>query len=401
MNLDTETSSGFPQSKLVSTSLVAAWTILLFLRTQDSISRFPADPGYDLILQARLEKGAQAFSISDWPYFYVIPRAFIDFVTLWPMKFEAVILGSLMNFVWIGSAFVIFKAVFSQTKNLVLSAISGTFLVLSPVAMESSLVSYGNIKWPLTVALACVFCAPSILRERFKSVLLAVFLIGMSTPMVIFCVFPIGYWAARKEISRMMAIAIFALISITTTSQIVASGGFSRAAQGWSDNRILSLDGLGLFWLYGQLAPLMISIATAIIILAKRIRGESTSSFSLCLTVTSVCILVSSFYLGGIADRYFVAPLVLSSIGFAAILWTKSMLGHFSIQRVLLLGFLVTSLIPTIKWFETGWYLTSGPTWSDEVEKAHDFCQNGSARQAVLSLSPSGEAEVDCSLIID
>jgi hypothetical protein len=385
----------------VNTSLIAAWTILLFLRTQDSISRFPADPGYDLILQARQQKGIQAFSISDWPYFYVIPRAFIDFVTIWPMKFEAVILGSVINFVWIGSAFVIFKTVFSQTRNLVLSAISGTLLVLSPVAMESSLVSYGNVKWPLTVALACVFCAPLILRKRFKTVLLAVFLIGMSTPMVIFCVFPIGYWVARKEISRTMAIAIFVLISITTFMQIFASGGFSRAAQGWSDSRMFSLDGLGLFWLYGQLGPLMISIATAIIVLAKRIKGEPASSFSLCLTVTSVCILGTSFYLGGIADRYFVAPLVLSSIGFVAILWTKPMLDRFSIKKVLLAGFFVASLIPTIKWFESGWYLTSGPTWSAEVEKARDFCQNGSARKAVLRISPSGEAEVDCSLIID
>ena len=401
MNHSTRTDSGFSRLKPVNTSLIAAWTILLFLRTQDSISRFPADPGYDLILQARQQKGIQAFSISDWPYFYVIPRAFIDFVTIWPMKFEAVILGSVINFVWIGSAFVIFKTVFSQTRNLVLSAISGTLLVLSPVAMESSLVSYGNVKWPLTVALACVFCAPLILRKRFKTVLLAVFLIGMSTPMVIFCVFPIGYWVARKEISRTMAIAIFVLISITTFMQIFASGGFSRAAQGWSDSRMFSLDGLGLFWLYGQLGPLMISIATAIIVLAKRIKGEPASSFSLCLTVTSVCILGTSFYLGGIADRYFVAPLVLSSIGFVAILWTKPMLDRFSIKKVLLAGFFVASLIPTIKWFESGWYLTSGPTWSAEVEKARDFCQNGSARKAVLRISPSGEAEVDCSPIID
>jgi hypothetical protein len=299
LNLNIGTSSGFPRSKLVTTGLIASWTILLILRTQNSITRFPADPGYDLILQARLEKGVQAFSINDWPYFYVIPRAFIDFVTIWPMKFEAVILGSLMNFVWIGSAFVTFRAVFSQTKNLVLSVISGSLLILSPVAMESSLVSYGNIKWPLTVALACVLCAPSLLRERFKSILLAVFFIGMSTPMVIFCVFPIGYWAARREISRTMAIAILGLISITTLLQVLASGGISRAAQGWSDDRIFSLDGLGLFWLYGQLAPLAISIVTAIFILTKRIQGEPTSSFSLCLTVTSLCILVSSFYLGG------------------------------------------------------------------------------------------------------
>ncbi len=401
MNHSTRTGSGFSRSILVDTSLIAAWTISLFLRTLNSIGRFPADPGYDLILQARLEKGIQAFSISDWPYFYVIPRAFIDFLTIWPMKFEAVILGSLINFVWIGSAFAIFKTLFSQTKNFALSAIGGTFLVLSPVAMESSLVSYGNLKWPLTVALTCVFCAPSLLRERFKSVILAVFLIGMTTPMVIFCVFPIAYWAVRKEIARKIAIAIIGLVSITTLLQVLASGGFSRAAQGWSDDRILSLDGLGLFWLYGQLAPLMISVVTAVIILAKRIKSEPGSSFSLCLTVTSVCILASSFYLGGIADRYFVAPLALSSIGFLAILWTKPLVGHFSIQRVLLLGFIVASLIPAIKWFVSGWYLTSGPTWYTEVEKARDFCLNGSTQKATLRLSPSGEVEVDCSLVID
>jgi hypothetical protein len=385
----------------VNTSLIAAWTFLLFLRTQNSINRFPSDPGYDLILQARLEKGIQTFSTSNWPYFYVIPRAFIDFLVIAPMRFEAVILGSLMNLVWIGSAYVIFRTVLSQTKNLVLSAISGTFLVLSPVAMESSLISYGNVKWPLTVALACVFCAPSLLRERFKSVLLAVFLIGMSTPMVIFCVFPIVYWTTRKEIGRKIAIAIFSLIAVTTLFQILASGGFSRAAQGWSDDRIFSLDELGLFWMYGQLAPLMISVVTAVIILAKRIRGEPRLSFSFCLTATSVCILVSSFYLGGIADRYFVAPLVLSSIGFVAILWTKPLLGRLSINSVLLAGFLVASLIPAIKWFEAGWYLTSGPTWSTEIEKARDFCLSGSAQKATLSLSPSGEVEVDCSLILD
>jgi hypothetical protein len=198
-----------------------------------------------------------------------------------------------------------------------------------------------------------------------------------------------------------MAIAIIGLVSITTFMQIFASGGFSRAAQGWSNDRIFSLNGLGLFWLYGQLGPLMISIATAIIILVKRIQGESTSSFSLCLTVTSVCILVSSFYLGGIADRYFVAPLVLSSIAFAAILWTKPMLGHFSIPRVLLLGFLVTSLIPTIKWFESGWYLTSGPTWSAEVEKNRKLCLSGSIEVASLVLSPSGEVEINCAIVID
>ena len=397
----TRTGFGFSRSKIVTPTLITAWMILLFLRTLNSIGRFPADPGYDLILQARSEGGIQAFSTSSWPYFYVIPRGIIDFVTIWPMRFEAVILGSVINLVWVVSAFVIFKTLFSQTQNLVLSAISGSLLILSPVAMESSLGSYGNVKWPLTVALACVFCAPSTLRKRFRSVLFAVFLIGMSTPMVIFCVFPLVYGAVRKEIAKKTAITLLGLISLTTFLQILVSGGFSRAAQGWSASRIFSLDGLGPFWLYGQLGPFMISIATAITLLVKRTQGEPASNFSLSLTVTSVCILASSLYLGGIADRYFVAPLALSSIGFAIILWSKPLLDHFSIQRVLLLGFVVASLIPAIKWFESGWYLTSGPTWYAEVERARDFCLNGSTQKATLRLSPSGEVEVDCSLVID
>jgi hypothetical protein len=105
--------------------------------------------------------------------------------------------------------------------------------------------------------------------------------------------------------------------------------------------------------------------------------------------------------LGGVADRYFVAPLVLSSIGFAAILWTKPMSGQFSIEKVLLMGFLFTSLIPAIKWFESGWYLTSGPTWSAEVERGRDLCSKVGVQKVTLNLSPSGDVEMDCSLIID
>jgi hypothetical protein len=382
-------------------SLITTWTILLFLRTTNSIGRFPADPGYDLILQARLGKGIQTFSTDRWPYFYVIPRALIDFVTIWPMRFEAVMLGSLINLVWVGSAFVVLATVFYQTRNLVLSIICGSLLVLSPVAMESSLGSFGNVKWPLTVALTFALSEPAFLRERSKSVLLAVFLIGMSTPVIIFCIFPIAYWSAKKQINRNLSIALFGLITLTTLLQVNAFGGFSEASKGWGDGKTFDLSGLGFFWIYGQLAPIAISIFTIGFIGFKRLKGREVSSFSLCLSVTSVCLITSSLYLGGIADRYFVAPLTLASVGVLVTIWIKPFSQRFSLQEVLVLAFLMFSIIPSVKWFGTGWYLTSGPKWSSEVAEARVVCSKGTVQAVLLGVSPSGDIEIDCGVIRD
>jgi len=390
-----------PRSKFMVSSLIATWTILLFLRTKNSIGKFPADPGYDLILQARSVNGIQTFSIERWPYFYIIPRALIDFVTIWPMRFEAVMLGSLINMVWIGSAFVVLATVFCQTRNLVLSIICGSLLVHSPVAMESSLGSFGNVKWPLTVALTCVLSEPTFLRERFKSVLLAVFLIGMSTPMIIFCTFPIAYLAAKKQISRNKSIALLGLVSITTLLQVLAFGGISEASKGWGESKTFDIGGLGFFWIYGQFAPLVISIFTIGVFGFKKMKGREVSSFSLCLTVTSLCVLLSSLYLGGIADRYFVAPLTLSSVALLVAIWNKPFSLRLSLQQVLVLAFLAFSIIPSIKWFETGWYLSSGPNWSNEVERARDVCDKGTVRAVLLGVSPSGGVEIDCQFFGD
>ncbi|NBP42468.1 MAG: hypothetical protein EBU68_06755, partial [Actinobacteria bacterium] len=54
-----------------------------------------------------------------------------------------------------------------------------------------------------------------------------------------------------------------------------------------------------------------------------------------------------------------------------------------------------------VKWFEAGWYLTSGPTWTSQVDKASEICDENPTAIVELRVSPSGYSEVSCSQIKD
>ena len=50
----------------------------------------------------------------------------------------------------------------------------------------------------------------------------------------------------------------------------------------------------------------------------------------------------------------------------------------------------------TIKWFNSGWYLTSGPPWKSEAEKATELCIAGKLKEVSLHVSPSGMELLNC-----
>ncbi|NBQ45926.1 MAG: hypothetical protein EBU37_07705 [Actinobacteria bacterium] len=59
------------------------------------------------------------------------------------------------------------------------------------------------------------------------------------------------------------------------------------------------------------------------------------------------------------------------------------------------------AMVPVVKWFEAGWYLTSGPTWTSQVDKASEICDENPTAIVELRVSPSGYSEVSCSQIKD
>ena len=113
-------------------------------------------------------------------------------------------------------------------------------------------------------------------------------------------------------------------------------------------------------------------------------------------SLSAITIALISFYLGGVADRYFTAPLALSLIALLLSLAITPWKNTSLIFRIITTFLLLLILVPTVKWFNAGWYLTSGPTWMSEVKKGTKACSDGQFTEVSLHISPSGMEVINC-----
>jgi hypothetical protein len=51
--------------------------------------------------------------------------------------------------------------------------------------------------------------------------------------------------------------------------------------------------------------------------------------------------------------------------------------------------------VPTVKWYNSSWYLSAGPTWSDEVKKAKTLCSDGRS-SVILKIGDLNNTELPC-----
>ena len=381
-------------------SVPILYVLTIFIRTRHSISYFPADPGYELVRQALERPLTQIFSDYNWQYFYVIPRFLCEIVILFPVKFHALAMGTLINLVWVLCAIGIKSIVTHITSSNRIGLISGLILLLSPVASESSLGNYGNVKWPLTVLIVVCFTSQELVTNRFKWLVPLTIAIGLSTPLLFVCTIPLIINQVIYKFEEWRKSVLLISICLTTSAaQVYASGGLSTAAKGWGSSRIYSLTGLGKFWWFGQTAPILFSLAAVLGIYINRNLSTDRRALILEASLCAIAIALLSFYLGGIADRYFTAPMTLSLIALLLSLtitpWRKTLLP----SKFLSVFLLLLILVPTIKWFNSGWYLTSGPPWKSEAEKATELCIAGKLKEVSLHVSPSGMELLNCKYI--
>jgi hypothetical protein len=373
------------------------YLLTILIRTRHSISYFPADPGYELVRQALEKPLTQIFSDYNWQYFYVIPRFLCEIVILFPVKFHALVMGILINLVWVLCALFIKLVISQTTSSNRIGLVSGLILMLSPVASESSLGNYGNVKWPLTVLIVVCFTSQELVTNKFKWLIPLTIAIGLSTPLLFVCIIPLMINQVKhKFIEWRKSVSLIMICLATSMAQVFASGGLSSAAKGWGSSRIYSLSGLGKFWWFGQTAPILFSLAAILGIYVNKNLARDRRSMILGTSLSAITIALLSFYLGGVADRYFTAPLTLSLIALLISLtinpWKKTSL----ISRIITTLLLVVILVPTVKWFDAGWYLTSGPTWMSEVKKATQVCSDGQFTEVSLHVSPSGMEVLNC-----
>ena len=352
--------------------LIANFSILN-ARTLQSIMRFPADPGYDYLFSGATNGIRSWFDLD--PYVHLGAHFLSWLASFASLENQAILLATLVHLVWSLLAVAIFAVLNREGFSRVISLLSALSLALCPAASESSLANVGNIKWPLLI-FALILISSNQLKQSPKLSGAYLFLTGITNPLsgILFLPLLMNFYGSNKTDRKSFLLPTMGLlVSFCIQAITVGSSGLSSGAAG--DKTYTPWPGMGLFWWFGLVTPTIICVAVLILQLVLRFQYKSHLIIRIATVVPFLAL--GSYIYGGIGDRYFVAPMVIS--------WTVSLvfieeLADRLNRRISLIMFVAAFLfflIPSMKWFNSSWYLTAGSTWSEEVKLARANCATG------------------------
>ena len=371
------------------------YILLIFARDWKAIDRIGADTGYTYVPDAVRENLWVVFK--PFPeYFEISGRAAAEIVALFPIRYHAIASSTVVNLIWVALGLFIYAMVFQESKNQVVSSLSGLVLIVTPHANESSIGNIGMIKFPLTAAVAIAFCSSRAIIKYPKLIAIVALIAGLSQPILFVTTLPL-LWLAKSPDRELRHKVLSMLMIVYGTFVIqVLKVGLSTAIQGRSGSSVKSLwPGMGLFWYSGIFFPTLLALLVIAVNTVKPIRNTKFSQIRYFLCASTIALAVSCFILGGIADRYFVAPMTLAWI--TGILFLVDFVDIFKKIKILTIATaFIFAIVPVVHWFEAGWFLTSGPTWTSEVDRATEFCRDHPDSEVELLVSPWGYSETYC-----
>ena len=381
----------------VATGLV--YVVVIFARGWKALDRIGSDTGYTYVPDA--VKGNLLTLFKPFPeYFEISGRATAEIVAIFPIRYHAIASSTVVNLIWVALGLFIYAVVFQETKNQVVSSLAGLVLLVIPHANESSLGNIGMIKFPLTAAVAIAFCASRAISKYPKLIAAVALIAGLSQPILVVTVLPLFLLlrTSNRELRRKV-LGLLVVVFGTFIMQLFKVG-LSTAVKGRSGSSVKSLwPGMGLFWYSGIFFPTLFVLLIFTLNTVKPIRFSKYNQVRYLLGVSTIALAICFFMMGGIADRYFVAPMTLAWI--CGILFLVDFVDIFKKFRILTIAVTFSvALVPVVHWFEAGWFLTSGPTWTSQIDRAKEFCIDHPESEVEMLVSPWGYTELNCSQVL-
>lgn len=376
------------------------YTLVIFARDWKAIDRIGADTGYTYVPDA--VNGNLMVLFKPFPeYFEISGRATAELVAIFPIRYHAIASSIVVNFIWVALGLFICAMIFQETKNQIVSSLAGLTLIVVPHANESSLGNIGMIKFPLTAAVAVAFCSSRAIIKYPKLIVVVALVAGLSQPILLVTSLPL-LWLLRLHDLKLRRKLLSLLFVIYGTFIIqVFKVGLSTAIKGRSGSSVKSLwSGMGLFWYSGIFFPTLFALLIFALNAVNLFRFSKFNQIRYFLGVSTIALAISCFIMGGIADRYFVAPMTLAWI--CGILFLIDFVEIFRKIRIFAIAIaFVVALVPVVYWFEAGWFLTSGPTWTSQVDQATKFCVKHPDSEVELFVSPYGSSEITCLQVLN
>ena len=372
---------------IASLCAFSGFLLVVIARGWSGLDQIPSDPGYDY-LGERIQSGFSVIEVR--PYLYADQSLLASTASLIPLGARAIFLTLASHAIWAGCALVVFAMLHRRAVGGVASFVGGLLLVTTPWAAQSAIGNYGNVRWPILVAATVVISAEVAGKKpRGLPIALAATAAALSNPLHPLLLAPllIGATCLAPERRKTLAVVSTPLLFGLGVNLVTAT------ASGHSEKITSFWDGAGLFWVSGQVLP----IAVSVVGLAFSVRHFGAWSerqlFAGNLFVMAILIAVASYQLGGIADRYYVAPASLAAIG--TLVWLSDLRTRaVVIANVVAVLLSMVLIVPTIRWFFVFPYLDSATGWSTQVRTARMNCDTG-ALSSVELVTSNGESRTD------
>ena len=372
--------------------------MILVTRGRLAIDRMPSDQGYGIFESARQGFQVDAFTV---PYINFLTQSIPYFITPLPIAAHAVAASLLVHTIWAACALIIFCSFRLSTSSLLSAYVAGLALVLVPYASESSLGNPGIVGFALLTTSVVISAMSFVIKKAPRASAAFGLVTGLTSPIGFLAVVPPVFRLLRHRVlSREEWIFVGAvLLSLAANLGVV---GLTGATSGRGAKVLFLWNGAGAFWLSGWLGPPLISLAILMFSILFWKKLKDVVDVAVGLALASVCIAAASYNLGGIADRYFIAPAALAALSVLTFLLALPRTQSWSSVKLVLVPTVSLLLsVPAAKWFSASWYLTSGPTWSSEVRRAESLCRSASVSQVELRISPSGTHTLSCNYLIN
>ena len=368
--------------------------IVLLMRSRASIQKFPADPGYDYLISAYQEGIFSWFDLE--PYVHFVGHFLSWLVLFTPIEMQAFSLSIIVHLCWSLTALGTYVVLKHEGLPMIVSVFSSLSISLCPAAAESSLANVGNVKWQMLIF--AIFLGASELITHFPRLTsIYFFLTGLTNPLSILILLPLSlsfYVRTKNQQKKFLAPMLILTFSCLIQILIVGSSGLSG---GGRTKVLLPWPDMGLFWWFGLISPS--AICLTVLLVNQIFQFHPTSSIIQRVIVMGPILAIFSYAYGGIADRYFVAPMTIS--WFAATLLVYDLASRLkSFYRIgLIVSAILLFSIPMVKWFSSSWFLTAGDYWSREVKRAKSECQSG-REFAILTIGSESKLKLSCSYIL-
>ena len=391
-----------------SLALSLIFFVVYLVKIRHSMFFIPADPGIDYLIDANRGWLRNLTILADGQL-VIGYKMIANLISLLSSRYHALAMGIVIAGLWALGALFVARLYSKTTNQLWWSMTIGLLVILAPAASESQLGNIGGTRWLLYLVVALMISNTDqyfeilMSNRRLIGLAILILLLGLTNP-IAFALIPglaVTYFWQWESLSARMSkfnLMVIGLILLTTAIQLFSVFQTDREIGRKSTATYFLWSGAGFYWKFIVFAPIAV-VGVVLFLLQRNHRHIAHSRTILLLCIQSASIYIATYVLAGISDRYLIAPYVLS---FVALVVLISEIGvrKRKFDSIIMVTSLAVAFLASILWFSANTYLTSGLSWSNQLDNVVEQCSTDREASVQLVFSDGNPNDVPCDYIL-